>query len=117
MRRFRLGPERRHARKLLLDQRLHLGFLEIELALVAAELQMTGSRRTGSGDAEGLPHHVWNARYVVDGGVEFGHRLEGRHVVDLLIDLAEFRFGITPAGESDAPANAPDKRRADRRRD
>ena len=93
MRGFRLGPERRHARELRLDQRLHLGFLDVHLALVAAELQMHGTGRTGGGDAEGLPQHVRNARHLVDGGVELGHRLERRHVVDFLINFSELGFG------------------------
>ncbi len=38
--RFRLGTERRDVRELRLDQRVHLGLFRIELALVAAELQM-----------------------------------------------------------------------------
>ncbi len=98
---FRLGPERRHARELRLDQRLHLGFLDVHLALVAAELQMHGARRAGSGDAERLPHHVGNARHLVDGGVELGHRLERRHVVDFLINLSELGFRVAPAGHRD----------------
>ena len=57
--------------------------------------------RAGGRGAEGLPHHVGNARNVVDGGVHLRHRLERRHVVDFLIDLAEFRFRIAPAGKSD----------------
>ena len=84
-----------------LDQRLHLGFLEVDLPLVAAELQMHRARRAGGGDAERLAHHVGNARDLVDGGVELGHRLEGRHVVDFLIDLAELGLRIAPAGEGD----------------
>ncbi len=87
--------------KLRLDQRLHLGFLEVDLALVAAELQVHGTRRAGGGDAERLPHHVGNARDLVDGGVELGHRLECRHVVDFLIDLAELGLRIAPAGHGD----------------
>ncbi len=51
--------------------------------------------------AERLPHHVGKARDVVDGGIELGHRLECRHVIDLLIDLAEFRLRLAPAGERD----------------
>ena len=98
---FRLRPERRHARELRLDQRLHLGFFDVDLALVAAELQVHGAGRAGGGDAEGLPHHVGNARHFVDGGVELGHRLERRHVVDFLIDLAELGFRIAPAGHGD----------------
>ena len=98
---LRLGPERRHAGELRLDQRLHLGFLDVHLPLVAAELQVHGTRRAGGGDAERLPQHVGNARHLVDGGVELGHRLERRHVVDFLIDLAELGFRIAPAGHRD----------------
>jgi len=36
---------------------------------------------------------------VVDRGVELGHRLEGRHVVDFLIDPAKFRFRIAASGK------------------
>ena len=98
---FRLGPERRHLGELRLDQRLHLGFLDVDLAFVAAELQVHRPGRAGGGDAERLPQHVGNARHLVDGGVELGHRLERRHVVDFLIDLAELGFRIAPAGERD----------------
>ena len=100
MGRLRLRAERRHASELRLDQRLHLGFLEVELALVAAELQMHGTGRAGGRDPKRLPHHVGDARDLVDGGVELGHRLEGRHVVDFLINLAEFGFRIAAARKS-----------------
>ena len=74
----------------------HLGFLDVDLPLVAAELQMHRAGRARGGDAERLPHHVGKARHVVDGGVELGHRLEGRHVVDFLIDLRNLVFGSRP---------------------
>ncbi len=93
--------ERRYARELRLAQRLHLGFVGIDLALVAAELQVNRSGRTGGRDAESLAHHVGEARDVVDGGVELGDRLERRHVVDLLVDLAELGLGVAPAGQGD----------------
>ena len=51
--------------------------------------------------AERLAHHVGDALDGVDGGVELGHRLEGRHVVDLLVDLAELGLRIASAGEGD----------------
>src|SRR5215510_4839737 len=35
-----LRPERRHAREALLGERLHLGLFEIDLTLVATELQV-----------------------------------------------------------------------------
>ena len=95
------GPERRHAREARLRQRLHLGLVGVDLALVAAELQMHRAGRARGGDAERLPHHVGEARDVVDGGVELGHRLERRHVVDLLVDLAELGLGVAPAGHGD----------------
>ena len=97
----RLGPERRHVGELRLAQRLHLRLLGIDLALVAAELQMHRPRRAGDGDAERLAQHVGKARDVVDGGVELGHRLERRHVVDLLVDLAELGARLAPAGHGD----------------
>ena len=81
-------------------QRLHLGLLGVDLALVAAELQMHRAGRAGRRDAERLPHHVGKARDVVDRGVELGHRLERRHVVDLLIDLAELGLRLAPAGHA-----------------
>ncbi len=96
-----LRPERRHAREQRLDQRLHLGLFEVDLALVAAELQMHRTGRAGHRDAERLAHHVGEARDVVDGGVELGHRLERRHVVDLLVDLAELGLRLAPAREGD----------------
>ncbi len=97
----RRRPERRHARELRLAERLHLGLVGVDLALVAAELQMHRPRRPRGRHAKRLPHHVGKARHVVDGGVELGHRLERRHVVDLLIDLAELGLGIAAAGQRD----------------
>ena len=55
--------------------------------------------RAGRCHAERLAHHVGDTCDVVDGGVELGHRLEGRHVVDLLVDFAELGLRIAPAGE------------------
>ena len=88
-------------RKLRLDQRLDLGFFEVDLAFIAAELQMHRPGRAGRRDAERLAHHVGKARHVVDGGVQLGHRLERRHVVDFLIDLAELGLRIATAGHGD----------------
>ena len=96
-----LRPERRHVGELRLAQRLHLRLLGVDLALVAAELQMHRARRAGDRDAECLAQHVGKPRDVVDGGVELGHRLERRHVVDLLIDLAELGARLAPAGHRD----------------
>ena len=93
--------KRRHARELRLAQRLHLGLLGVDLALVAAELQMHRPGRARGRHPERLPHHVGKARDVVDGGVELGHRLERRHVVDLLVDLAELGLRLAPAGHRD----------------
>ena len=101
MGRFRFGAERRHLGELRLDDAVHLGFLEIDLAFVAAELQMHGTGRTGGRDAERLADHVGKTRHVVDGGVHLGDRLERRDVVDFLIELAEFRFRIATARHSD----------------
>jgi hypothetical protein len=98
---LRLRPEWRHVRELRLDQGLHLAFLGVDLALVAAELQMHRARRTRRRNTEGLAEHVRRAGDVVDGGVELGHRLEGRDVVDLLIDLAELGLRIAAAGDGD----------------
>ena len=96
-----LRTERRHAGELRLAERLHVRFLGVDLALVAAELQMHRARAAGHRGAERLPHHVGKARHVVDGGVELGHRLERRHVVDLLIDFAEFGLRLAAAGHGD----------------
>ena len=96
-----LGAERRHMGELRLAQRLHLRLFGIDLALIAAELEMHRARRAGNGGAECLAHHVGKPRDVVDGGVELGHRLERRHVVDLLIDLAELGARLAPAGHGD----------------
>ena len=93
--------KRRHARELRLAQRLHLRLLGVDLSFVAAKLQMHGAGRAGGRHAKGLAHHVGKARDVIDGGVELGHRLECRHVVDLLIDLAELALRFTPAGHGD----------------
>ena len=101
MGRFRLGAERRHARELRLDKPVHLGLFKIDLPFIAAELQMHRTRRTGGRGAKSLPYHVRDARHVVDGDVHLGHRLERRHVVDFLVDLAEFRLRIAPARHRD----------------
>ena len=93
--------KRRHARELRLDQRLHLGRVLIHLAFVAAELQMYRARGAGSRHAERLAKHVREARDIVDGRVHLRHRLERRHIVDFLIDLAELGLGIAAAGEGD----------------
>ena len=98
---IRLRPERRHARELRLDQRLHLAFVAVDLAFVAAELQMHRPGPAGGRGAERLPHHVGKAGHVVDRGVPLGHRLERRHVVDLLIDLPELGLRLAAAGEGD----------------
>ena len=101
LRGFGLRTERRYLTELRLDQRLHLGFLGVHLTFVAAELQVHRARRAGRGDAERLAQHVGHARDVVDGGIELGHRLERRHVVDFLVDLAELGLGIAAAGDGD----------------
>jgi hypothetical protein len=88
-------------REALLDQRLELGFVGVDLALVAAELQMHRAGCARHRHAKRLPHHVGEARDVVDRGVELRHRLERRHVVDFLIDLAEFRLRIASARHGD----------------
>ena len=96
-----LGPERRHPGEHGLDQRLELRFLGIDLAFIAAKLQMHRPRAARDRDPERLADHVGKARHVVDGGIELGHRLERRQVVDLLVDLAELGLGLAPAGECD----------------
>jgi hypothetical protein len=48
-----------------------------------------------------LAHHVGESRHVIDRGIELGHRLECRHVIDLLVDFAEFRARLAPAGHGD----------------
>ena len=95
------GPERRNLRELCFHQRLHLRFFLIDLAFVTAELKVHGSRRAGGGDAERLAHHVGKALDRVDGRVPLRHRLERRHVVDLLVDLAELGLRIAATGECD----------------
>ena len=97
----RRRTERGHARELRLAQRLHLRLVGIHLALIAAKLQVHGPGRARGRDAKRLPHHVGEARHVVDGGVELGYRLERRDVVDLLIDLAELGLRVAPAGHGD----------------
>ncbi len=101
MRGFRLRAERRHLGELRLDDRLHLGFVEIDLPFIAAELQMHRPGRARGRSAEGLADHVGDARDVIDGDVHLGHRLKRRHVVDFLIDLAELGLGIAAAGHGD----------------
>ncbi len=97
----RLRPERRHARELRLGERLHLGLVGVDLPLVAAELQVHRPRRARDGYPKGLAQHVGKALDRIDIGVPLGHRLERRHVVDLLIDLAELGARIAPAGHAD----------------
>src|ERR1700680_4361123 len=75
---LRRRAEGGHASKQRLDQRLHLGLLYIDLALVAAKLQMYRTGATRHGDAESLPHHVGDAVERIDRGVELGHRVAGR---------------------------------------
>ena len=98
---LRRGPKRRNARELPLTQRLHVRLLGVDLALVAAELQMHRPRRARRRNAKRLAQHVGKARDLVDRGIELGHRLERRQVVDLLIDLAELGPRIAPAGHRD----------------
>ena len=82
-------------------ERLHVGLFGVDLAFVAAKLQMHRARTAGHRGTERLPHHVGKSRHVVDRGVELGHRLERRHVVDLLIDFAEFGLRLAAAGHGD----------------
>ena len=98
---IRLRPERRHARKLRLDHRLHLAFVTVDLTFIAAELQMHRTRPPGGRGAKRLPNHVRKAGDIIDRGVPLGHRLECRHVVDLLIDLPELGLRLAAAGERD----------------
>ena len=95
------GAERRNAGKLRLAQRFQLRLLGVNLALIAAELQVHRARRARHRDPERLPQHVGKPCHIVHGGVEFCHRLEGGHVVHLLIDLAEFGPRLPPAGHGD----------------
>ena len=84
-----------------LDEALHLSLFRIYLSLVAAELNMYRAGCAGRRGAEGLTHHVGDARDVVNGDVHLGHRLKGRHVVDFLVDPAELSLGIASAGHGD----------------
>ncbi len=97
----RLRPECRYTRELRLAERLKIGLFAVDLPLVAAELEMHRAGATGDGRAERLPQHVGKAADVVDRGVELGHRLERRHIVDLLIDLAELGFRLAAARHGD----------------
>src|SRR2546421_54697 len=83
-----------HARELRLDPRLHLRFVEVDLPLVAAKLEVHRSWRTADRDAESLAHHVRKALDRIDGRIPLGHRLERRHVVDFLVDVAEFALRV-----------------------
>src|SRR5690242_21091508 len=51
-------------------------FRSVELALVAAELQVHRPGRARGRDAERLAHHVGKALDRVDGRVPLGHRLD-----------------------------------------
>src|SRR2546422_11671642 len=99
--RLRLRAERRNAREHVLDQRLHLRLFGVDLALVAAELQVHRAGGSGDRDAERLAHHVGEARDVVDGRIELRHRLARRNVVDLLVHLPELGVWGAPAGHVD----------------
>ena len=101
MRRFRFRAKRRNARKLRLNQPVHLSLFQIDLPFVAAKLQVHRTRRAGCGRAKRLSDHVGNARDVVDGDVHLRHRLERRHIVDLLINLAELGLRVAPARHRD----------------
>src|SRR5207245_9834546 len=90
-----------HARELGLDERLHLRFFLVELPFVAAELQVHRTGRARGGDAKRLAQHVREALDGVHRGVPLRHRLERRHVVDLLVHLAELGLRVAPAGEGD----------------
>ena len=98
---IRFGAERRHAGKLRLDQRLHVRFLGIDLAFIAAKLQMHRARTSAHGAAKGLTHHIRKTRDIIDRSVELGHRLEGRHVIDFLVDFAKFCFRFAAASHGD----------------
>ena len=98
---IRSGAKGGHARELRLDERLHLRFFLVELSFVAAELQVHRTGRARGGDAKRLAQHVREALDGVHRGVPLRHRLERRHVVDLLVDLAELGLRVAPAGEGD----------------
>jgi hypothetical protein len=59
------------------------------------------ARRARHRHAKRLAHHVGKPLHRIDRGVPLRHRLERRHVVDLLVDLAEFGLRIAAAGHGD----------------
>ena len=76
-------------------------FLGIDLPLIAAELEMHRTGRARGRDAKRLAQHVGKARDIIDAGVELGHRLECRQIIDLLIDLSELGLRLAAAGHCD----------------
>ena len=62
---------------------------------------MHGAGRSRGRYTKRLPHHIGQTRNVVDGGVELGHWLKRRQVIDLLIDLAELGLRLAPASHGD----------------
>ena len=98
-RRLGFGPVGRKLLEVFFDDHLHLGLSDVELALVACELQVHGPRTTRGGDPESLADHVRKARDVIHRSVELRHRLEGGNVVHFLINLSELGLGHAPARE------------------
>jgi len=71
------------------------------LALVAGELEVDRPWRAGHGHTKGLTDQIGNPPDVIDGGVELGDGVEGRQVIDLLVDPPELGTGVPATGEGD----------------
>ena len=97
----RLGPKRWNLSKSLFAQYFHIGLLDVDLSFIATELQMHRARHARSRHAEGLTNHVRKAFHQVDSSVEFGHWLEGRSIVYLLIDATELCVRVSTTGQGD----------------
>ena len=74
----------------------NLGLLEIDLTLVAGELEVDGSGGSGNRNPECLPNEVRDPLHSIYSGVEFGDGAERGYVVDLLIYLRYLVSGFRP---------------------
>ena len=99
--RLGLGPERRHAAELRLDDRFHLGVPQrhVRAAPLEAQVHRTGrARRCGP---ESLAQQVGQARWVIDVHVGLGHRIELNEILDFLVRVPVARGHRRTAGNRD----------------
>ena len=94
-------PHRRYGGESFVDPRVEIALLDVDLALVARELDMGRSRTARHGGSEGLPDRVGDPLHPLDGRVELGDVDEGGPIVDLLIDAPAGHRGMEASRESD----------------